>query len=86
MSVEDAKKAYGQLSKYVFSDVKSQGSNGRFKASKLERALKQIVREYSTAKDPEEAMNDPRDSACKRCAPKVPRIMLMLFNPVLCLP
>ncbi|KAJ7878262.1 FabD lysophospholipase-like protein, partial [Mycena leptocephala] len=31
MSVKDAVKAYGELSKEVFSDVKSQGSNGRFR-------------------------------------------------------
>ncbi|KAJ7887698.1 hypothetical protein B0H13DRAFT_1888741 [Mycena leptocephala] len=40
MSVKDAVKAYGELSKEVFSDVKSQGSDGRFKASKLEKAIK----------------------------------------------
>ncbi|KAJ7830374.1 FabD lysophospholipase-like protein [Mycena leptocephala] len=43
MSVKDAVKAYGELSKEVFSDVKSQGSDGRFKASKLEKAIKGIV-------------------------------------------
>ncbi|KAJ7809310.1 hypothetical protein B0H13DRAFT_2479113 [Mycena leptocephala] len=43
MNVKDAVKAYGELSKEVFSDVKSQGSNGRFKASKLEKAIKGIV-------------------------------------------
>ncbi|KAJ7722861.1 FabD/lysophospholipase-like protein [Mycena olivaceomarginata] len=36
MSVEDA------LAKEVFSDVKPLGSDGRFKASKLEKAIKQI--------------------------------------------
>ncbi|KAJ7828316.1 acyl transferase/acyl hydrolase/lysophospholipase, partial [Mycena leptocephala] len=47
MSVKDAVKAYGELSKEVFSDVKSQGSDGRFKASKLEKAIKGIVGAHS---------------------------------------
>ncbi|KAJ7811658.1 acyl transferase/acyl hydrolase/lysophospholipase [Mycena leptocephala] len=42
MSVKDAVKAYGELSKEVFLDVKSQGSDGRFKASKLEKAIRKL--------------------------------------------
>ncbi|KAJ7852232.1 hypothetical protein B0H13DRAFT_2284387 [Mycena leptocephala] len=42
MSVKDAVKAYGELSKEVFSDVKSQGSDGRFKASKLEKRSREF--------------------------------------------
>ncbi|KAJ7869067.1 FabD/lysophospholipase-like protein [Mycena leptocephala] len=65
MSVEDAKKAYGKLSKEVFSDMKSPGSDGRFKASKLEKAIKQIVGAHSASQDPEERMKDTRENACK---------------------
>ncbi|KAJ7798552.1 hypothetical protein B0H14DRAFT_32821 [Mycena olivaceomarginata] len=65
MSVEDATKAYGQLSKEVFSDVKFHGSDGRFKASKLEKAIKQIVETYSASRNPEDSLEDIRDNACK---------------------
>ncbi|KAF8218037.1 hypothetical protein K438DRAFT_1796213 [Mycena galopus ATCC 62051] len=65
MSVEEAVKAYGELSKDVFSDVKSPGSNGRFKASTLEKAIKQIVRAYSASQDPEEGLKDTQANTCK---------------------
>ncbi|KAJ7812563.1 acyl transferase/acyl hydrolase/lysophospholipase [Mycena olivaceomarginata] len=65
MSVEDSKKAYGQLAKEVFSDVKFQGSAGKFKASKLEKAIKQIAETYSESRNPEERLEDIRDNACK---------------------
>ncbi|KAJ7819663.1 hypothetical protein B0H13DRAFT_2292150 [Mycena leptocephala] len=65
MSVKDAMKAYGELSKEVFSDVKSQGSDGRFKASKLEKAIKGIVGTHSASQDPEERMEDTRENPCK---------------------
>ncbi|KAJ7348032.1 FabD/lysophospholipase-like protein [Mycena albidolilacea] len=64
MSVEDAVKAYGQLVKEVFSDVKPPGSDRRFKASKLERAIKEIVRARSASQDPEEGLEDTRENAC----------------------
>ncbi|KAJ7886246.1 FabD/lysophospholipase-like protein [Mycena olivaceomarginata] len=65
MSVEDAVKAYGQLAKEVFSDVKPLGSDGRFKASKLEKAIKEIVRAKSALQDLEERLEDTRNNACK---------------------
>ncbi|KAJ7770415.1 acyl transferase/acyl hydrolase/lysophospholipase [Mycena metata] len=65
MSVEDAVKAYGELSKEVFSDVKSKGHDGRFKASKLEKAIKQIVGGHSASQDPDEGIKDTRENACK---------------------
>jgi hypothetical protein len=67
MSVKDAVKAYGELSKEVFSDVKSQGSDGWFKASKLEKAIKGIVGAHSASQDPEEGMKDTREKTCKTC-------------------
>ncbi|KAJ7347951.1 FabD/lysophospholipase-like protein, partial [Mycena albidolilacea] len=65
MSVEDAIKVYGELSKDVFSDVKPPGSDGRFKASKLEKAIKQIVRAKSASQNPDERLEDTRNNACK---------------------
>ncbi|KAJ7487349.1 FabD lysophospholipase-like protein [Mycena galericulata] len=65
MSVQDTVKAYGELSKEVFSDVKTPGSNGRFKAKKLEKAIKQIVGVHSASQDQEEGMEDTRENACK---------------------
>ncbi|KAJ7357900.1 hypothetical protein DFH08DRAFT_437176 [Mycena albidolilacea] len=65
MSVEDSKEAYGQLAKEIFSDVKFQGSAGKFKASKLEKAIKQIAETYSESRNPEERLEDIRDNACK---------------------
>ncbi|KAJ7840815.1 FabD lysophospholipase-like protein [Mycena olivaceomarginata] len=65
MSVEDAIKAYGELSKEVFSHVKPPGSAGRFKASKLEKVIKQIVRAKSASQDPEEGLEDTCDNACR---------------------
>ncbi|KAJ7888007.1 hypothetical protein B0H13DRAFT_2277447 [Mycena leptocephala] len=65
MSIKDTVKAYGELSKEVFSDVKSQGSDGRFKASKLEKAIKRIVGAHSASQDPAEGMEDTRENPCK---------------------
>ncbi|KAJ7860828.1 hypothetical protein B0H14DRAFT_3134757 [Mycena olivaceomarginata] len=65
MSVEDSKKAYGQLAKEVFSDVKFHKSDGKFKASKLEKAIKQIVKTYSASHNPEDKLEDIGDNACK---------------------
>ncbi|KAJ7819756.1 FabD/lysophospholipase-like protein, partial [Mycena olivaceomarginata] len=65
MSVEDAVKAYGQLAKEVFSGVKPLGSDGRFKASNLEKAIKEIVRAKSALQDPEERLEDTRINAYK---------------------
>jgi hypothetical protein len=71
MSVDDAIAAYAKLAKEVFSDVKPKGHEGRFKASKLEDAIKQIVGAHSASKDPEERMKDSRNNACKMCVPQL---------------
>ncbi|KAJ7845248.1 FabD/lysophospholipase-like protein [Mycena olivaceomarginata] len=65
MSIADSKEAYGRLAKEVFSDVKFQGSDGKFKASKLEKAIKQIVKTYSASHNPEDRLEDIQDNACK---------------------
>ncbi|KAJ7795738.1 acyl transferase/acyl hydrolase/lysophospholipase [Mycena leptocephala] len=53
MSVKDTVKAYGELSKEVFSDMKSQGSM---------EAIKGIVGAHSASQDPEEGMEDTREN------------------------
>ncbi|KAJ7857870.1 acyl transferase/acyl hydrolase/lysophospholipase [Mycena leptocephala] len=72
MSIKDAVKAYGELSKEVFLDVKSQGSDGRFKASKLEKTIKGIVGTHSASQDPEEGMEDIRENPCKTSVQRIP--------------
>lgn len=44
MTVEDAIEAYQQLAGKVFSDVKRTTSDGKFKATELEKAFKGIVK------------------------------------------
>ena len=47
MDVETAIKHYGTLVKYVFSHPKGRPGDGKFKATKLEAAIKSIVREVT---------------------------------------
>jgi hypothetical protein len=71
MSVDDAIAAYAKLAKEVFSDIKPKGHEGRFKTSKLENAIKQIVGARSASNDPEERMKGNRNNACKMCVPQL---------------
>ena len=45
MSAADAIRAYEALAGTVFSEKKSKGKDGTFKASKLEEAIKVVVKE-----------------------------------------
>ena len=47
MDIDTAIKHYGTLVKQVFSYPKGRPGDGRFKATKLEAAIKSIVREAS---------------------------------------
>jgi len=47
MDVETAIRHYGTLVKYVFSHPKGRPGDGKFKATKLEAAIKSIVREVT---------------------------------------
>ena len=58
MSVEKAVTCYGTLSPSVFSNVKQTGGDGRFKASKLEKLVMDIVREQ-TGKEHERMIGTP---------------------------
>jgi hypothetical protein len=65
MSVTEAIAYYGTISERVFSDVKPFGRDGKFKASKLEQVIKEIVKERTERED--ERMVDTRseDEGCK---------------------
>ena len=64
MSVAEAIECYGTLAERVFSTTKRIG-DGRFKASKLEEVIKEIVREKLG--DPDARMLDarPESDGCK---------------------
>jgi len=47
MDVDTAIKHYDIMVKYVFSDPKGRLGDGRFKATKLEEAIKSIVRDIT---------------------------------------
>ncbi|CAE6521937.1 unnamed protein product [Rhizoctonia solani] len=59
MSVSDAIKAYVSLSEGIFSEQKHKWQDGKFKASLLEKYIKQIVSENSENKDEETRLFDP---------------------------
>jgi hypothetical protein len=65
MSVTEAIKRYGTLSDRIFSDAKLVGGDAKFKASKLEEVIKEIVEEKTGR--PDELMMDtrPEGEACK---------------------
>jgi len=57
MSVSEAIGHYGTLAQRVFSDTKH-GGEGKFRASKLEEVIKEIVQ--AKTGDPDAVMMDPR--------------------------
>lgn len=57
MPIDDAIRAYATLSKSVFSEVKRRG-DGKYKATNLEAAVKQIVEQYAGETGP--GIFDPR--------------------------
>ncbi|CAE6414309.1 unnamed protein product [Rhizoctonia solani] len=59
MSVSDAIKAYVSLSEKIFSEHKHRWQEGKFKATLLEEAIKDIVSKYSENRDAETRMFDP---------------------------
>ena len=66
MSVEEAIQCYGILSQRVFSDKQHLLNDGKFKASKLEEAMKEIVKTYSQTHNAEECMSmGSDDTGCK---------------------
>ena len=65
MSVEKAIECYGTLGGTVLSDVKQTGSDGRFKASKLEKATKDIVKEQTGHENEHMMGMPPQGKGCK---------------------
>ncbi|KAI5813017.1 acyl transferase/acyl hydrolase/lysophospholipase [Pyronema omphalodes] len=67
MSVADAIAAYSDFSKYVFSERKHLFQEGYYKATKLEEAVKKVVKLYGESWDGEEDMLDTREDSqvCK---------------------
>lgn len=67
MSTEQVLNEYPKLVKNVFSEKKSKGKDGTFKASKLREEVGRIVKAYGNSDDTEEAMLDTRQSGivCK---------------------
>ncbi|KDQ50311.1 hypothetical protein JAAARDRAFT_200086 [Jaapia argillacea MUCL 33604] len=63
LSVEDATRLYAEMVRQVFSEQKFRCQEGKFKATKLEEALKHIV--MSSTGDPHAPMLDPGPEACK---------------------
>ena len=64
MTVDDAIKAYQQLAGKVFSDVKRTTSDGKFKATELEKAIKEIVKSNTENEDSETRLLDD-NTTCK---------------------
>ena len=69
MSVDDAIKCYENLSKKIFSDMKWVG-DGKYKATRLQNAIKDIVKEK--VGDTEAPLFDDgsRGRVCKTCVNK----------------
>ncbi|KAJ7077531.1 FabD/lysophospholipase-like protein [Mycena belliarum] len=67
MSIEEAIDAYDSLAQFVFSETKPTWKDGRYKASRLEAAIKKIVEEKSESQNADEPMKDSRtgDAICK---------------------
>ena len=65
MSVEQAIRCYGTLAGSVFSDVNQTGGDGSFKASKLERAIKKIVKEQTAQENECMIRVPPHAKGCK---------------------
>ena len=64
MSVDQAISRYGDLTKDVFSDTQT-GGDGKFKASKLEKVIKDIVK-AATGQEGERMLGTPPDAkGCK---------------------
>ncbi len=67
MSVPEAIDKYRLLAKYVFSDKKPPGKDGTFKASKLEKAIQDVVEAKLGASRAKEKMfvSEVNSQACK---------------------
>jgi hypothetical protein len=65
MPLKEAIERYIQLTQKVLRETKYGWQDGRFKATFLEEAVKEIVRDYSELKDEETRLLDTRPDSCK---------------------
>jgi phage-related protein len=66
MSTDQVRDEYINLGKKVFKKTKSFTKDGNFKASALEKAIKEVVRKYGMGGNSEELLLDERrDGICK---------------------
>jgi hypothetical protein len=82
LPVDKAIKAYGDIASKVFSDKKLRWQDGMFKARKLEKAIREIIRE--SIGDPDARMFDPRPSSelCKTYVHVAPSCYMADYSPV----
>jgi hypothetical protein len=65
MSIEEAINCYGDLAERIFSEKKHTWQDGRFKATRLEEVIKEIVHDHTQPKDKDTRMLDIRSDCCK---------------------
>ena len=65
MSVEKAIRCYGTISGTLFSDVKQTARDGSFKARKLEKGIKKIVKEQTAQENEHMIGTPPHARGCK---------------------
>jgi len=65
MSMEMAISCYGTVTRLVFSDMKQIGGDGKFKASKLEQVVKNIVKEQTYEENEPMMGTSPHGKGCK---------------------
>ena len=67
MPVDKAVRCYGTLVGTVFSGMKQTWGDGRFKASPLEKVIKEILKEQTRQEDEHMMEMPPQDRGCKMC-------------------
>ena len=68
MPVDKAVRCYGTLVGTVFSNMKQTWGDGRFKASQLEKVIKEIVKEQTGQEDERMVGTPPHNRGCKTWA------------------
>ena len=66
MDVDTAIKHYNDVAKQVFSDMKRWGGDGKFKAKKLEEAIKSVVK-HVTEDSESPLLEDDEARICRTC-------------------
>jgi hypothetical protein len=66
MSTKEALDEYNQLAGDVFGERKWAFQDGHFKATRLEEAIKKIIKKYAPDGDTGEMLESRDDNVCKR--------------------